>query len=81
MEKSEEESHRLIQFSAWYETLAAEKITYKSTVLSLSRIFVDEFLKSDGMCMPEQVQSLKAENLSPELENYKAEIASIRSTI
>ena len=40
-------------FAEWYPKLAPLKLTYKSHVIPLSNQFVEEYLKADGMHMPE----------------------------
>ena len=48
------------------------KLTYKSVIIPLSDLFVEVFLKGDGMFLPDKCDTSKLSE--SELQNYKTEV-------
>ena len=64
-------------FAEWYPKLAPLKCTFKSKVIPLSRLFVEGYLKKDGMHMPEFQDT--SEMTEAQQTEFREEVASIRS--
>ena len=47
-----------LHFNTWYHKVYALKLTYKSTVIQLSQLFVEKYLRADVMCQPEECAEL-----------------------
>ena len=63
-------------FHIWYPKIKAIDRTYKSKIIVVSKLFVETYLKSDGLSQPEQ-QDI-AHLTEKQQTEYLQEVATIR---
>ena len=79
METTDVSKMKKIQFADWYEEVIKMKLTYKSVIIPLSDLFVEVFLKGDGMFLPDKCDTSKLSE--SELQNYKTEVGLVTNQI